>query len=218
MQATGTAGRQMERGRAEEVVETLARMEHRGQSVVELAHDARNMMTALGLYCDLLEEPGVLTAPHQHYADELRLVAEAGRRLVEKFSLLNGREESGPMVARQGRLFADWPDHPRPIENAHEELLAVRKLLAAMAGPAITLTATASGGALPIAMTGEDLVRILVNLVRNSAEAIPGPGTIEISLNEGRDRDGAQVVVLTLEDSGHGIPPSFLDRVFEPGF
>ena len=32
------------------------------ESLAEVAHDARNMVTALGLYCDLLEEPGVLTA------------------------------------------------------------------------------------------------------------------------------------------------------------
>ena len=31
-----------------------------GESLAEVAHDARNMVTALALYCDLLEEPGVL--------------------------------------------------------------------------------------------------------------------------------------------------------------
>ena len=49
-----------ERKRVEAVVETLATMGCQGESVAEVAHDARNMVTALGLYCDLLEEPGVL--------------------------------------------------------------------------------------------------------------------------------------------------------------
>ena len=56
----------------------------RGETVAEVAHDARNMVTALGLYCDLLEEPGVLANPFAHYGSELRLVAAASRRLVEK--------------------------------------------------------------------------------------------------------------------------------------
>ena len=47
----------------EAVVETLAALQRRGESLAEVAHDARNMVTALGLYCDLLEEPGVLAAP-----------------------------------------------------------------------------------------------------------------------------------------------------------
>ena len=61
----------------------------RPRAVSEVAHDARNMVTALGLYCDLLEEPGVLAVPFTHYAHELRLVAAASRRLVEKLVTLD---------------------------------------------------------------------------------------------------------------------------------
>ena len=50
-----------ERRRVEAVVETLANLRNGGESLAEVAHDARNMVTALGLYCDLLEEPGVLS-------------------------------------------------------------------------------------------------------------------------------------------------------------
>jgi len=57
------------------VVETLAALRGPGESLAGVAHDARNMVTALGLYCDLLEEPGVVAAPFAHYANELRLVA-----------------------------------------------------------------------------------------------------------------------------------------------
>ena len=55
---TGRSGTGKKRGEA--VVETLAFLRSEGESVAEVAHDARNMVTALGLYCDLLEEPGVL--------------------------------------------------------------------------------------------------------------------------------------------------------------
>ena len=59
----------LERQRVEAVVETLATLRSEGQSVAEVAHDARNMVTALGLYCDLLDEPGVLGAPYAHYGN-----------------------------------------------------------------------------------------------------------------------------------------------------
>jgi hypothetical protein len=58
MQAMGSNA-VAERRRVEAVVETLAAIHNHGESLVELAHDARNMVTALSLYCDLLEEPGV---------------------------------------------------------------------------------------------------------------------------------------------------------------
>jgi signal transduction histidine kinase len=69
-----------ERKRVVSVVETLTNLRREGESLAEVAHDARNMVTALGLYCDLLEEPGVLNPSFQHYAGELRLVATASRR------------------------------------------------------------------------------------------------------------------------------------------
>jgi len=68
-QATGWGG--AERKRVEAVVETLATVHGEGENLAEVAHDARNMVTALGLYCDLLEEPGVLAAPYTHYGNEL---------------------------------------------------------------------------------------------------------------------------------------------------
>jgi signal transduction histidine kinase len=97
--------------RAETVVHALAALGGRGESLAEVAHDARNMVTALVLYCDLLEEPGVLAVPFAHYSAELRLVAAASRRLVEKLAALDVEQSSAgasahPELARlePGRL------------------------------------------------------------------------------------------------------------------
>ena len=182
----GSGGSVSERKRVEAVVETLANLRDESESLTEVAHDARNMVTALGLYCDLLEEPGVLNPAFHHYGNELRLVATASRRLVEKLVVLDFRQ--GPAAdlggaARTGaeplgagrqertRRFALMP--AEPIDNLAGEVLANRNLLAALAGPSITLTVDAEGGSLPIRLTGEDLTRILVNLVKNAAEAMP---------------------------------------------
>jgi hypothetical protein len=88
-QAAGMGG--AESKRVEVVVETLAQLRSHGETLAEVAHDARNMVTALGLYCDLLEEPGVLTPQYRHFGSELRLVATASRRLVEKLVTLDTR-------------------------------------------------------------------------------------------------------------------------------
>jgi len=231
--ATGLAGRQ----RVEAVIETLASIHRHGESLGELAHDARNMVTALSLYCDLLEEPGVLASAHRHYGSELRLVAEASRRLVEKLMVLDsdaGAEPAGARMpaSRQGRLFSDRAENnasphaddiePRSgelIADLGAELVACRELLSAIAGPAIQVTVTARGGAWPVRMSGENLIRVLVNLVKNSAESIRGAGAIELTLAEGLHCDGAvRWLVLCLEDSGAGISPELLEKVFEPGF
>jgi signal transduction histidine kinase len=94
-----SAGRRGDRGRIEvekavKVVAVLATVNNRGETLAEVAHDARNMVTALGLYCDLLDEPGVLATPFAHYSQELRMVAAASRRLVEKLVALDARAAS----------------------------------------------------------------------------------------------------------------------------
>src|SRR3984957_1327817 len=77
--------------RAATLAATLATLRGESETLTEVAHDARNMVTALGLYCEFLEEPGVLATPFVHYGQELRLVAAASRRLVEKIVALDYR-------------------------------------------------------------------------------------------------------------------------------
>jgi signal transduction histidine kinase len=228
-----------ERKRVEAVVESLANLRGKGESLAEVAHDARNMVTALGLYCDLLEEPGVLTPGFHHYAGELRLVATASRRLVEKLLALDARLDahiapgtglpSGLVTARTGaeapvagrleraRHWDLMP--PEPIDNLAAELAANRHLLSALAGPSITLTVDAEGGALPVRLTGEDLTRILVNLVKNAAEAIPAAGKIALRLHEFHaGLKHTPWLVLTVEDNGPGIPKKALENIFDSGY
>jgi signal transduction histidine kinase len=234
--ATGVTGATMTtRKRVEAMVETLANLRVKGESLAEVAHDARNMVTALGLYCDLLEEPGVLNPGFHHYAGELRLVATASRRLVEKMLALDARQDSDAGLF--SGLGANWTDAqdssagrlvpqrrwdlmpPEPIDNLAGELAANRNLLSALAGPSITLTVDAQGGAQPVRLTGEDLTRILVNLVKNAAEAMPAAGQIAISLHE--FHAGAKHspwLVLTVEDNGPGIPVEALETIFDSGY
>lgn len=229
MQGIGTAAGITERRRVEAVIETLASIHHHGEGQAELAHDARNLVTALSLYCDLLDEPGVLAPTHRHYASELRLVAEGSRRLVERLSLPNsghaGAGSPSAGTSRQVRLGEGSSRSDRSsgtdalIDDLRQELLGSRNLLAAIAGPAIAVTMTANGGHCGVAMTGENLIRLLVNLVRNAAESIQGRGGIAFTLDELSGSEGqARSVVLTVEDTGAGIAPNLLERVFERGF
>ncbi len=222
----GTGG--AERKRLEAVVATFATVGRRGETVDEVAHDARNMMTALGLYCDLLEEPGVLASPFTHYGSELRLVAAASRRLVEKLAQIDSGQESNSSAVDGRRSELTRFERPAgrgdtrpttPIGSLAVELLANHNLLAALAGSAVTLTIDVNGGAQPVWMTSEDLTRVMVNLVKNAADAMPSGGRIQIELLELPARTGAvDALQLTVEDNGPGIPEQNLEKIFEPGY
>jgi signal transduction histidine kinase len=221
---------QEEQKRTDKVVATLTMLGNQGETVAEIAHDARNMVTALDLYCDLLRQPGVLAEPFVHYGGELRLVAAASRRLVEKLTGLSPDSMgSGVVVAEGGVSHAEpgqakklqpkrWKNIPaEPIQNLAEELLANRNLLSSLAGPTIALTLDVQGGALAVRMTSEDLTRILVNLARNAAEAMSGVGRIHISLRESSgEPDNSPWVTINVEDNGPGLSPQVLEKMFQP--
>ena len=219
-----------EQKRADKVVATLTMLGNHGESVAEIAHDARNMVTALDLYCDLLRQPGVLAPPFVHYGGELRLVAAASRRLVEKLTGLSSDSlDCGGVVSEGGVSHTEpeqmrtlhakkWKNIPaEPIRNIAEEVLANRNLLSSLAGPTVALTVEVQGGALPVRMTSEDLTRILVNLTRNAAEAMSGVGRIHISLRESSgEPDNSPWVTVNVEDNGPGLSPQVLEKMFQP--
>ena len=244
----------------EVVVAKRATLECQGESLADVAHDARNMVTALGLYCDLIEEPGVLSEKFRHYGSELRLVATASRRMVEKLAQVKtieaapgssnrgadpaaapsplaaeshsnlsrrpGQEQAighpgesnspGPVPARSPR----WDLMPAPlIQSLAAELTANCNLLSALAGPSIAVTLHVEDGDRPVPLTGEDLTRVLVNLVKNASEAMPGGGRIDIGLREmAIPADSSPWLAITVEDNGPGIPADALEAVFASGY
>lgn len=197
-----------------------------GSGLEEVAHDARSLVTALGLYCDLLAEPGVLAEGHRHFLDELRLVSAATRRLTEKLAAVSGGgASSGDFqleglrpISRAPRAIPEGvePLPSLPMENLAEELQAIRPLLGAVAGAGVSLELRIAGGEVAVGLTAEDLIRVLLNLVKNAAEAMPEGGAIVIAVSE-RKRPGHRVFV-AVEDNGPGVPEDVRERVFEPRF
>jgi signal transduction histidine kinase len=219
------------RKRVDVMVEAQVASSGTGESLAAVTHDARNMVAALGLYCDLLEQPGVLSAGFAHYGRELRQVATASRNLVEKMAGIDHPQTSSPAnVWRTEGAAERWPvrllgarsdgsefKSPRAwVSNLAAELLATRNVLGALSGPWVAITMEVVRGARSVRITAEDLMRVLVNLVKNAGEAMPRGGRIQIGLRERVGQDG-EWLVLTVEDSGPGIPDEMLDRIFKSG-
>jgi len=195
------------------------------------------MVAALSLYCDLLEAPGVFAEPYRHYGEELKMVVSASRGLVNRLLTLSGKQTSASCalgsglsdtsiawpaaVVRQSKSASYWEEVPAlPINDLAWEIQANRSLLAALAGPSITVAVDIVGGALPVQLSSENLTRILVNLVKNSVEAMPGSGgRIRLVLRECPGGPNEETrLLLNFEDNGNGIAPALLERIFEAGF
>lgn len=197
-----------------------------------LAHDARNLVTALKLCSELIAEPDVLTPPNAHYAADLQSIATASDHLIRRLSSL----------ARTSTLAQTSNPTEAPVQDLAASVHELAGLLAAVAGPAVTVQIACLPCSGALRLSEESLTRILLNLVRNAADAMPGGGRIRITAqrsggenflwtlppaaddccgdfwDETATSSPSRKVVLAVEDDGPGIPAGLFERVFEPGF
>jgi signal transduction histidine kinase len=184
-----------------------------------LAHDVRSIMAALQLYCELVARPGVLPAKHRHYLDELKAISHASIELSDRLGQVQDAANSGPRL---------------PLEDVAKAITALGPLLSALAGPSVVLEIECMACAGRVGLTGDELTRILANLVRNAVEAMSSVGHLRITAQYGDGwnfldqdveersrrppRKSPRSVVVAVQDNGPGISAELCDEVFRPGF
>ncbi len=157
-----------------------------------LLHDARNLMGALGLYCDLLSTPGVLKPEHRHYAEEVRLLGARSVAMIQQLlepsqqapgaatcSWLNNPPKSaaaGPAPVVEAKTPGMTGSYGTEITASPVSLRSIVERCSGLLGRVadgrpieISYGAAAS---VPVRVEEESVERILINLVRNAAAAL----------------------------------------------
>ena len=189
---------QLERRAAE--AEALA---HMGTLAAGLAHEIRNPLNAAGLQLHLL-------------ARNVEKLAEDDRQgLRARIDIVAGE------LKRLERLLSDFLELARPKPIAREPvdmpallsgIIALHEAAAAERGVQIA-SAIHQGVALG---DRERLKQVFHNLVLNALEATAAGGQISVECTV--DASSPPAVVVSIADTGRGIPPATLERVFEAFF
>lgn len=142
----------------------------------------------------------------------LRLMADGeAQRAVE-----NAREGAWRVanIVRDLKAFARSDEELRRPLDVHEAIEAAVKLAANQLRHRATLHQDLRATR-RVRASEQRLVQLFVNLLLNAAEALPeGRSAAERVAIAARDDDDQ--VVVTVEDSGRGVAPELLDRLFEP--
>jgi signal transduction histidine kinase len=170
------------------------RLAQLGGAVAKISHDLRNILTTAQLFADRIEgsEDPVVARSAPKLVNSIARAAN----LCEATLAFGKAEEAPPRLTRLAL---------RPLieEMAEGERLFEPGLVSGLIDvpPGLTIRAD-----------GEQLHRVLTNLVRNARQAIESmgkPGTIEISAGES-DLDWW----IRVGDSGPGLPPKARDHLF----
>lgn len=170
-----------------------------GQLAAGVVHELNNPLTAIVAYTDWL----LKRHENGDAADLERLtrIGESAARIL-RFTR--------DLVA-YARPSSETPARV-PIELVVERALAFCEHVLAAAGA--TVERSFEPGVHAVRGMPEQLAQVFVNLFTNACHALPAEGGVLRVAITGRD----DVVVVTLDDNGHGIEPEHLGQIFAPFF
>ncbi|ARJ69811.1 ATP-binding protein [Paracoccus contaminans] len=187
------------------------KMQAIGQLAGGIAHDFNNLLTAISGHCDLLMVSRDKTDPDY---DDLHQISQNANRAAA--------------LVRQLLAFSRKQTLKPEIIDLRDTLPQLAHLLNRLVGERIVLTMTNDPALRPIRADARQLEQVLMNLVVNARDAMPGGGEIilrteNLRLGSGQSMEGASLpqgdyVRITVTDEGCGIAPDVIDKIFEPFF
>ncbi len=169
-----------------------------GRLVAGVVHELNNPLTAVNMYSDALVAK--FAAPGHDPADleKMRAIRESGQRIQR--------------LARDLVAYAKPGACLEPVDMAAVVDEGARLAKPALKDSGATLEKVLAQVPL-VEGSRASLVQVVVNLVRNAAQAVPEGGEVRLAL------DGAEEGVrLVVEDNGTGMDPQVAAHAFEPFF
>ena len=180
--------------------------EEKARFIAVLSHEIRTPLNGVLAVAELLEREA-LPAAAAGYA---RTVADASRTLLRVLSDALDLHRGGGAGPQGGLPLSPAPEPLRPLLD---ELEALWRPRAAAEGARLHVS-YAGDPTLAVMVDGVRLRQVLNNLVGNALK-FAGAGVVEASLSAKPEAGGLRVCV-EVRDTGPGVDPDMLERVFEP--
>ena len=192
--------------RAEAQLFQVQKMDAIGKLTGGIAHDFNNLLAAVIGGLRLIEKRTELTEPAQEVLDMTKRAAEQGTELVRRLLAFARRQQLKPADIELGDLAKAVTGLLGPTLGGRHQLdwRIGESLWHAFADPA-------------------QLELALMNLIINARDSMADGGTILVTtenrtVTRGKDDglDKGEYVVLTIVDTGCGIPSEMIEKVLEP--
>jgi two-component system cell cycle sensor histidine kinase/response regulator CckA len=200
-----------ERKQLEAKLQQARRMEAIGTLAGGVAHDLNNILSGLVSYPELLLMDMPQDSPLRKPILTIQKSGEKAAAIVQDLLTLARRGVPVTEHVNVNQIISDYLKSPE-----HEKLKTYH--------PHVTTETHLEKELLNIIGSPIHLAKTLMNLVSNAAEAMPEGGKMIIStenlyidtLIKHKELDAGEYVVLTVSDTGMGISPEDMERIFEP--
>jgi len=206
---------EVERERLEAQLRQAQKMEAIGQLTGGIAHDFNNILTSVIGYLVLGQERADILgdAKLQRQLGQAHIAAQRARELIAQMLAFARRQRS------QRRALALGP-------LVDQTLQLLRATLPSSVSLDFAAPPSTGGDELYVAVDAVHLEQVLFNLCINARDAITGSGWIRVRLGRNGGEwtcascrahvDAGRWVELSVADSGSGIAPDLVERIFEP--
>ena len=186
------------------------RMESIGTLASGIAHDLNNMLSPILMSVELLQNKS------------------RDRQEIELLKIIDNNTKRGANLVKQVLSFARGIEGDRTVIQVKELIWEMKQIVEKTFPKSIVFNGEIQQGLWQIWGDSTQLHQVLMNLCLNARDAMPDNGKLTISGenividdNYARMHLDAKVgsyVVISVSDTGIGIPPKLLDRIFEPFF
>ena len=167
----------------------------------QVAHEIKNPLTPMKLSAQHLQ---------QAWRDKHPKLEQI---LMESTDTIIDRCEALRRIAVEFSDYARMPGRAIRREDLGELLLEARRLYGDTEERRVAISVEAPESELWTRVDRDEILRLFINLFENSIQAMPDGGDLRVEA--GRANGRAEV---TIHDTGVGIPPENLIRIFEPSF
>jgi PAS domain S-box-containing protein len=199
------------RARLQAQLHQAQKMEALGVLTGGIAHDFNNLMTTVIGYSSLLLSKTDEQDPMHRRIESIKRAGEQAASLTQQILAFSRRQTSQPQVLDLNAVIKD-------LETMFQRLL----------GENTELTFSLEPGLCYVKVDPAQIERVIMNLVVNAYEAMPGGGKIIIStenvvadgdLYPSRpEQEAGRYVCLSVIDTGVGMDTETRQRIFEPFF
>jgi signal transduction histidine kinase len=180
-------------------LERARRMDSLGRVAGTIAHEMNNVLMSIQTaLAPLRDSPHARTA--ERIADQLLIAVKRGQRVTQEVARF-----STPVQPQTAVLdLAAW------VRVFITELRA-------FVGERVAVDTDIADGELHAVVDAQQIEQVITNLAANARDAMPGGGRLVIALRHATQA-GHMYAEITVTDSGSGMPPEVLARLFEPLF